>query len=155
MILQVHTFILKYVQMVLHKILHQPLHVGRSEDRGGNNIDVTFFNEEVNLHWLWDSKLIDSQQLSFREFADFINTDDPAVIRDYMNSRPADWLAESFELRGPIYDVGDGKYSFDYLYQHMPTVKLRLLQAGIRLAGLLNEIFDSNAKAAGLALGSK
>ena len=53
---------------------HQPFHAGRSEDRGGNLIKVSFFGKETNLHSTWDTHLIENENLSFTEFADFIKT---------------------------------------------------------------------------------
>jgi hypothetical protein len=44
-----------------------------------------------------------------------------------------------------VYDEKETKFSYGYVYKHMPVVKKRLSQGGIRLAGLLNQIFDSNA----------
>jgi hypothetical protein len=40
---------------------HQPMHVSRKEDKGGNTIQVRFDNQGTNLHSLWDSKLLDHQ----------------------------------------------------------------------------------------------
>ena len=53
--------------------MHQPLHVGRGEDRGGNSIRVRWFGESRNLHSVWDSAIIASENLSFSEFVDFID----------------------------------------------------------------------------------
>jgi hypothetical protein len=44
-------------------------------------------------------------------------------------------------LRPQVYAIGDGQLGYAYRYQQMPTVKERLLRAGVRLAGLLNTIF--------------
>ena len=38
--------------------VHQPLHVGRPQDQGGNRIDVRVGDDSTNLHVLWDSYLI-------------------------------------------------------------------------------------------------
>jgi hypothetical protein len=43
--------------------------------------------------------------------------------------------------RKQVYAVGDGNLSFKYSYKNLDAVKLRLEQAGIRLAGVLNEIY--------------
>jgi hypothetical protein len=43
---------------------HQPMHISRKEDKGGNTIQVRFDNKGTNLHSLWDSKLIDHEGLS-------------------------------------------------------------------------------------------
>src|ERR1700761_2150126 len=35
---------------------HQPMHISRKEDKGGNTIQVRFDNKGTNLHSLWDRK---------------------------------------------------------------------------------------------------
>ncbi|TLX48278.1 S1/P1 Nuclease [Pseudoalteromonas phenolica] len=125
---------------------HQPFHAGRSEDRGGNLIKVSFFGKETNLHSTWDTHLIENENLSFTEFADFIKTSNKKTIKAYLNSQPADWLVESNKISHRVYGENETKLSYGYVYKHMPVVKKRLSQGGIRLAGLLNQIFDSNAK---------
>ena len=55
--------------------VHQPLHVGRGPDRGGNSIDVYWFGEPVVLHEVWDEGLIEKEALSFTEFAVFLVQD--------------------------------------------------------------------------------
>ena len=39
--------------------LHQPLHVGENHDKGGNDLQVRFFNRGSNLHRVWDSSMIE------------------------------------------------------------------------------------------------
>lgn len=53
------------LRFIVHIIgdLHQPLHVGRGNDRSGNATPVSFFNCPTNLHSLWDSGLIDHEKL--------------------------------------------------------------------------------------------
>ncbi|MEI5637507.1 MULTISPECIES: S1/P1 nuclease [unclassified Pseudoalteromonas] len=125
---------------------HQPFHAGRSEDRGGNRIKVSFFGNDTNLHSTWDTKLVENENLSFTEFTRFIQTDNSEVIADYLDSAPADWLLESNAIAEQIYQANETDISYGYIYKHMPTVKFRLQQGGIRLAGLLNQLFDANAE---------
>jgi len=40
--------------------LHQPLHAGNADDRGGNDIDINWFDGERRLHSIWDSGIIDA-----------------------------------------------------------------------------------------------
>jgi hypothetical protein len=41
-----------------------------------------------------------------------------------------------------VYDIPDDKrLSYEYNYQYFPLVEDRLFAAGIRLAGILNDIF--------------
>jgi hypothetical protein len=53
-----------------------------------------------------------------------------------------DWAKESQKLRAACYDFGDKKkLGYNYSFRHTKTIQLRLEQAGVRLAGLLNEIY--------------
>jgi hypothetical protein len=121
--------------------LHQPLHVGRRADRGGNSIKVSLFGQETNLHSVWDAGLIDNEKLSFSEFAAFIDHPTLQEIQTWQSSTVADWAAESKALRDRVYTIGDGKLGYDYDFVQIPLIKRRLLQGGVRLAGLLNSIF--------------
>ncbi len=51
----------KKLKMLIHLVgdIHQPLHVGNGEDRGGNNTKVEWFYDDSNLHRVWDSEMID------------------------------------------------------------------------------------------------
>jgi len=123
--------------------VHQPLHVGRRADRGGNSINVTWFGEKTNLHQVWDEKIIQSDQLSYSELADFIDHPTDTEVRTWQESGPVDWATESQAVRARVYDIADGKLSYVYAYVNDPLVRRRLLQAGVRLAGILNTLFDS------------
>ena len=146
-----------YLRFLIHLVgdVHQPLHAGRAADKGGNDIKVKFFWQDTNLHKLWDSQLIDQEKLSFSEFADYIDTQDRKLISTYLDSRPADWIAESFHQAQDVYKVGDKDFSYNYVYKYMPVVKERLLQGGIRLAGLLNEVYDPESVPGKTALTTK
>lgn len=120
--------------------LHQPLHVGRGDDRGGNDVLVLWFGEPSNLHSVWDGGLIESTELSFSELADLVGHATPDEVRDWQQSRPGDWARESQQLRGRCYELGDRRLSYRYGHDHWPTVQRRIVQAGVRLAGELNRI---------------
>lgn len=121
--------------------VHQPLHVGRRGDRGGNSVIVLWFDESSNLHSVWDSGMIDATKLSFSELAGFIDHPTPQEVTDWQRASYADWVQESFDLRRRVYDTGNCNLGYEYAYRQMPTVERRLVQAGVRLAGLLNSIF--------------
>tara|TARA_B100001057_G_scaffold269741_1_gene269889 strand:- start:1245 stop:1658 length:414 start_codon:yes stop_codon:yes gene_type:complete len=55
-----------YLKLLVHFIsdLHQHMHVGRNEDRGGNDIRLRWLGRSSNLHRLWDSHLIDSHGMN-------------------------------------------------------------------------------------------
>ncbi len=121
--------------------VHQPLHVGRRGDRGGNDIIVLWFSEPSNLHSVWDSGMIDSTKLSFSEIAEFIDHPTPEDVTAWQSASLADWVRESFNARQQVYDIGKRDLGFDYAFRNMPLVEKRLVQAGVRLAGLLNSVF--------------
>ena len=60
-----------YLKMLIHFMgdLHQPLHVGMADDKGGNDLKVKWFNNGTNLHVVWDSKMIDSYGMTYTEIA--------------------------------------------------------------------------------------
>jgi hypothetical protein len=123
--------------------LHQPLHVGREDDRGGNDVLVLWFGEPTNLHAVWDSKIIEHSQLSFSELADLVDHATPEEVRSWEASQPGEWARESQEVRTASYAIGDRRLSYGYIYNHWPTIQRRLLKAGVRLAGELNRLLGS------------
>ena len=120
--------------------LHMPLHVGRGDDRGGNETLVLWFGEPTNLHSVWDGKFIEHSELSFTELAELVDHATPEQIREWQRSGPLDWAAESQQLREQVYTLGDRRLSFKYVHDHWPTVQSRILRAGIRLAGEINRL---------------
>ncbi len=130
--------------------IHQPLHVGKNKDHGGNKISVMFFGERSNLHRVWDTNIIEHEKLSYTEFAHFINKATESEIKNYQNSTMQDWANESISLRENIYntiydytdrDSGLPSFSYKYTHDYTPLVKERLLSAGVRLAGILEGVF--------------
>lgn len=132
------------LRFVVHLVadLHQPLHVGKGSDRGGNDVKVTWFGKPTNLHAVWDSLLVDEEALSFSEWAERLERrTSPEQVIGWWNAEPKRWIAESAYYRDRIYpDKPD--LSYDYVYRNTPIVKLRLQQAGVRLAAYLNETFE-------------
>ncbi len=122
--------------------IHQPLHVGNGEDKGGNDVRLKFFREDRNLHSIWDSGMIDHEQLSYTEYTADIDRLSDARVAQLQSSSLMDWINESKDLRPQVYDYPeDGNLSWRYIYDHKHIVDRRLVEAGIRLAGVLNEIY--------------
>ena len=122
--------------------IHQPLHVGNGEDQGGNNVKVTWFGKRSNLHRVWDTEIIDGQKLSYSEYTAWVNTATKDQISKWQKDPITIWIKESIFYRESIYDFPEtGKLGYRYSYDHVADVNLRLLQAGIRLAGVLNKIY--------------
>jgi hypothetical protein len=132
------------LRMLVHLIgdIHQPLHVGRGDDKGGNDFQVRWFKNGSNLHRVWDSGMIEERKLSYTELAESIDHASKADVRTWQHSTPVDWTAEALVLRPQIYGVEKGAdIGYAYMYTNWPTVEQQLEKAGIRLAGVLNELF--------------
>jgi hypothetical protein len=131
-----------HVKVLIHLVgdIHQPLHVGRP-DRGGNDIKVTWFRTDSNLHRVWDSDMIDDTKLSYTELAESLAKPDAATIQRLQKSTVRTWAVESVGYRPQVYDIGNGKLGYQYSYKYFSIVRERLLQAGVRLAGVLNDIY--------------
>jgi len=129
--------------MLVHLVgdIHQPLHVGCCDDQGGNKVKVKWFGRDTNLHGTWDSNMIDDTKLSYTELASYLDEPDQPTINAWQKNSVLDWAGESMGVRKQVYEFGDGNLSYKYSYKNLPLVKQRLLQAGIRLAGLLNDIY--------------
>lgn len=128
--------------------LHQPLHVGLAEDRGGNSIRVKWFRSETNLHTIWDDELVDFEKLSFTEYANYLNHFSSDEKKTFEKGTYIDWGKESQDLRPKVYEFGgpseSSALSYEYNFKVKPTVELRLKQAGLRLAYVLTKIFSSD-----------
>ena len=124
---------------------HQPMHVSRKEDKGGNTIQVRFDNNGTNLHSLWDSKLIDHEGLSGADIAKTYDTATAAQIRQWQSDSPMEWIWESYQISSELYaQVKPGQNIDEAYYQkYIPVIRKRIDQAGIRLAGELNKLFNN------------
>ena len=134
-----------YLRILIHLVgdVHQPMHVGRAEDAGGNAVQVSWFNRSLNLHSLWDSELIEFQQLSYTEYADAINHPTKVQVRTWQSDDLTKWVFESYRKADELYKEAEKgtKYSYRYNFDQLDTLNEQLLKGGVRLAGLLNEIF--------------
>ncbi|MEQ1801325.1 MAG: S1/P1 nuclease [Gammaproteobacteria bacterium] len=125
--------------------IHQPLHVGRVDDRGGNRVPVLVGDRETNLHALWDGEPLRlAGGMAPRERARAFAMPPAAEIARWQAAGPVDWARESQALRPQVYGfrAGQGPAGLppEYLAAARATVDRRLLQAGVRLAGRLNAV---------------
>ncbi|MGO4289307.1 S1/P1 nuclease [Chitinophaga sp. RAB17] len=123
--------------------MHQPLHVGRDEDMGGNKINVMWFDKPSNLHRVWDEHLIDFQQLSYTEYTKALNIASAAEIKTIQSGSIADWMFDSHLLSDKVYAYTkpDAKLSYRYNYVFVKDLNQQLLKGGLRLAAVLNGIY--------------
>ncbi len=135
-----------YLKMLVHFMgdLHQPLHIGLADDKGGNDFQVRWFSDGTNLHSVWDYKMIDSYEMSYTELAKNTDVLSKEQVEAIKKGTVLDWMYESRALCENIYghtEIGE-KLGYNYMYDYMDTLRSQLQKGGIRLAGLLNEIFS-------------
>lgn len=123
--------------------LHQPLHVGLAEDRGGNSIRLKWFKGETNLHALWDESLIDFEQLSYTEYSKWLNHYTKDERKVFLEGTFLDWAKDSQNLRASVYDVQNEAAGYEYHFKVKPIYELQLRKGGLRLAKMLNSIFKN------------
>ncbi len=123
--------------------LHQPMHVSRAIDKGGNDIEVKFLNKKSNLHSVWDTGLVEYYGLSYTEMATEFDDASSADVEKWQKDSLEKWIYESYKISEQLYAEVETNNNLDYDYfpTHAPIIKKRLLQGGIRLAGLLNELY--------------
>jgi hypothetical protein len=131
--------------------VHQPLHTENDSDEGGNEVNVTLNGRKSNLHSIWDTAMLVAIDSDAQEFADNL---DPAITSDQITSwtstQPADWANEGLALAesvgyGPLNNCAANstvKISATYESNAQTTIQMRLSQTGIRLANILNTVFQ-------------
>ena len=138
---------LKFIVHIVGDV-HQPLHAGNGDDRGGNDVKVRWFSDDTNLHAVWDSRLIDSRSLSYTEYASWLGREiKPSDAVAWWTADPQVWVAESTRIRDTIYPTGEQlnpSLGYAYQYEHLGTAEMRLKKGGIRLAAYLDKVFASN-----------
>ncbi|HEY9170374.1 MAG TPA: S1/P1 nuclease [Lutibacter sp.] len=134
-----------YLKLLVHFIgdLHQPMHVGRAEDKGGNDIQVQWFGSGTNLHSVWDSKMIDGFEMTYTELANNADKISKEQVKFLQKGTIVDWVNETQTYAVKAYasvEVGD-KLSYNYSYENFETVRSQLQKGGIRLAKVLDDLF--------------
>jgi len=133
---------------LLHLVgdIHQPLHVGHLEDRGGNGTQIEDpFNPRqpfIDLHSYWDQLPGPSGLRGKRLFA--------RAHQLQQNTLPADighirqWRDESYQLLPEAYPTAAGTVlpivTTEFRDQAQAIANRRLVEAGHRLAHLLDDI---------------
>ena len=124
--------------------LHQPLHVGYAHDRGANDIYADWYDEaDQRLHAIWDFHIAERMGYhqdpvaTARRLADEISDAEAAGWEDF---DVVGWSRESYEVvKSLVYDIpSDRKLGDNYYDRARAIVEVRMKQAGVRLAYLIN-----------------
>ena len=135
------------LKILIHVVgdIHMPLHMGHATDLGGNRIKVKFFNRENNLHSVWDSSLPESaHKWSYTEWQQQIDRANPALQTEIISGTVDDWAKETVAIASDVYTYFQpgANISYNDIARWTPTIEQQFLRGGLRLAYLLNTIFD-------------
>ena len=150
------------LKWIVHLVgdIHQPLHAGNRNDRGGNRVQVSFFGERdnppygtVNLHAIWDVHIV--RRLITERGGERRIVSEPLAEGQrgaWERGSISDWIAESHLLaRDVVYPLlpvpsacsnkitGIVPIGEKYYSSAAPIVERQIRKAGIRLARVLNE----------------
>lgn len=138
-----HDDIKRRILFLFHLIgdLHQPLHVGYPSDKGGNTFQLNFMGSYgSNLHATWDNNIIEYKATSL---SDVLNSKKytPEELATVQKIDIIGWAKQSRGYLKEAYTVKNNKADDIYVDSVYPIIKTQLLDAGIRLAGVLEHYF--------------
>ncbi|WP_300570707.1 S1/P1 nuclease [Flavobacterium sp.] len=141
-----HDEIKQRILFLFHLIgdLHQPLHVGYPSDKGGNKVQVSFFGHGSNLHAMWDSDIIETRGTSLSDVLASKNYS----AEEMGTVKKIDVIGWAKQSRGYLKNAyslnNSSKINDMYVDNNYPIIKSQLLDAGIRLASVLEYYFKTN-----------
>ena len=125
--------------------LHQPLHAGYRDDRGGNLVEITFRGQPTDLHEFWDSELI-RERVS--EGVRLERAAAPAACkaaRQPWNPASVDaWTDESHGLAATVAYPPNPAIDENFAQRSWPVVEQQLRRASCRLASVLNAVLGDS-----------
>jgi hypothetical protein len=132
------------LKFVVHFVgdVHQPLHAGSRDDKGGNTFQVQFDGKGSNLHRVWDSGMLNSRGMEWKAYAQMLDAQAPVNLPqpiEPFGNPYAQWAEESCRITTePGFYPSTHVLGPEYTQAELPTAELRLRQAGRRLAEVLN-----------------
>ena len=123
--------------------IHQPLHAGFAEDRGGTDSNVSFNGRTMNLHSLWDTGLVELEEGTAAEVAARIQVMATGDDRQqWQQGNPTEWALESLAIvRTQVYRLNaSGEITASYTEAARAVIRTRLAQGGMRLSQTLNQV---------------
>jgi nuclease S1 len=124
--------------------LHQPLHATTKNDRGGNDTKVTFFGHATNLYAVWDYGLMEHAGLTVTAWANLLNR---SGLPEDGSGTTVQWAEESVRVAAEHCYRVPASHEIGQAYRdvNLPVLRQQLFRAGVRLATLLNAIFERAA----------
>lgn len=132
------------LKFLLHFIgdLHQPMHLGRKTDKGGNSVEYNWFGKKTNLHATWDGLLIENQRMSYSEYSRYLQDKFDPRKTEFKKYGLLQSAEASYAVQNLIYsyDYSDTS-NYHYAYFFSDKLDEMLYRGGIQLANILNNIY--------------
>jgi hypothetical protein len=132
------------LKFVVHFVgdIHQPMHAGYGNDKGGNDFQVQFNGRGTNLHSLWDSGMLNTLKLDDDQYTQRLNALPAPKVgkRSRIDADAVKWAEASCRIA-----IAPGVYPpqrtlpAEYTATYLPVAESELRLAGERLAVLLND----------------
>jgi hypothetical protein len=119
-------------------------HSSDNGDKGGNTRHVIFRGHPDNLHWVWDTGLLQHINRNPAEFAaEFQSRITPQDMAEWQKGSIEDWVMEGHRLAQTVAyrnlsNEDPATITPAYEHQADAAVELQLEKAGVRLAYLLD-----------------
>jgi len=121
--------------------IHQPLHAGFGNDKGGNRYQIQYLDEATNLHALWDFNMVEQFHLKPEQLALSILSGHAKQQQETtLNGGPARWAEQSCNIVIKPGFYPPHKVTPAYLQKYAPVAQQQLWEAGLRLAEMLNTL---------------
>ena len=126
------------------------MHVGDTGSRGGNLIQVRFYNVGSNLHRVWDFQILERHTKDERVWLwDLNGVTNPKLAAEWSKGTPEDWATDTLQIAKKAYCLpgtntvmtSGTKLGDDYCNMALPMIQKQLAKAGVRVAFILNSIF--------------
>lgn len=125
--------------------LHQPLHAGYAFDRGGNDFDITFQDEQINLHGFWDTTLIKTHANDWQKLLALLGSY-PVVqtAEGWQADMVNNWTEESHQLVMEELYPENPVITDDYAQKSWAIMQQRMTTAAARLAMIINTVLSKD-----------
>jgi hypothetical protein len=120
--------------------LHQPLHVGYGDDKGGNTMQINYNGYGTNLHSFFDSGIIKAKNITLQDCLKS-NKFSSTEIKNIQYINVSEWATQSRSNLDEIYNFSVHIVQDEYVNANAVIIENQLLKAGLRLASVLNEVF--------------
>lgn len=132
---------LKYVVHFMQDI-HQPLHAGHADDRGGNQYQLSVLMRGTNLHAFWDHGMIALVSEEPKTWISHLKQGGQSPQFKKMQSlNPIDIAQESCRIVARPDFYPPHKLNEDYVKTFTPVMEWQMVSAASRLTRALNEVW--------------